>query len=104
MSVEHAVEVLVTLTVVRGVVNRGVMIGMLLAGEQIQAVEDERSTRTRHDGADVVARERATKCDRVQVDPAVPALMRVRRGDVIGPGTLALDAMIVDPRRLSHHD
>src|SRR5436309_2034653 len=49
-------------------------------------------------------RERATECDGVQVDRAVPALMCLRGGDVIGAGTLALDAMIIDPGRLSHHD
>src|SRR2546425_12111116 len=101
MPVEHAVEVLVALAVVRGVVDRGVMIGVLLGGEQVQAVEDQRSTRTRHDRADVMACERATERNRVQVDRAIPALMRMRGGDVIGPGTLALYAMEVDARTVT---
>src|SRR2546425_2859690 len=104
MPVEHAVEIFVAGTVVRGVVDRGVMIGVLLGGEQVQAVEDQRSTRTRHDRADVMACERATERNRVQVDRAIPALMRVRGGDVIGPGTLALYAMEVDARTVTGGD
>src|SRR6266566_3485728 len=104
MPVEHAVEVLVALAVVRGVVDRGVMIGVLLAGDQVQAVQDQRSTRTRQDRADVMASERAAECDRVQVDPAVAALMRLRGGHMIGPGTLALDAMEIDARTVARAD
>src|SRR5712664_863849 len=104
MPVEHAVEVLVALAVVRDVIDRGVMIGVLLGGEQVQAVQDQRSTRTRHHGADVMACERTPECDRMQVDRAVPALMRVRGGDVIGAGTLALDAMEIEARTVTSAD
>src|SRR2546425_4308828 len=104
MPVEHAVEVLVALAVVRGVVDRGVMIGVLLGGEQVQAVQDQRSTRTRQDRADVMACERTPESDRMQVDRAVAALMRLRGRDVIGPGTLALDAMEIDARTVTRAD
>ncbi len=78
-------------------VDRGVMIGMLLVAEQVQPVQNQPPARTRHNGADVVAGERSAECHRVQIDRAVPALMRLSRGHVIGAGTLALDAMIVYP-------
>src|SRR2546423_13643731 len=58
----------------------------------------------RHDCADVVARERRTERDRVKIDRTITALMGLGRRNVIGPGTLALDAIVIDPVRLTHHD
>ncbi len=104
LVVEHTVEILVTLTVVSGMVDRRMMIGVLLTGQEVQSVEDQPATRTRQDGADVVPRERRPECHHVQVDRTVPTLMRLCRRHVIGARALALDAMIIDPRRLSHHD
>src|SRR2546428_3105089 len=80
------------------------MTGVWRAGEKVKAVKDQRPPGTRQDGADVMASERAAECDRVQVDRAVAALMRLRGGDVIGPGTLALDAMEIDARTVTRAD
>src|SRR6267143_5300091 len=103
MPVEHAVEVLVALAVVRGVVDRGVMIGVLLGGEQVQAVQDQRATWTRHHRADIVPRQRRTERHGMKIDRAITALVRLGCRNVIGPPAVALYAMIIDPGRLSYH-
>src|SRR3989442_15761408 len=80
------------------------MLGVLRGGEGVRAVEARPPPRPRHDRADVMACERATERNRVQVDRAIPALMRMRGGAVIGPGTLALCAMGVDARTVPGGD
>src|SRR5206468_8121960 len=90
LFIEHTVEVFVTLAVIGRVIDGGVMVGVLLAGKQVESVQDQCAARTRHDRPDVVARERRAERYGVQVDGAVAPLMRLRRGDVVGALALPL--------------
>jgi len=90
MTVEHAIEVLVTLTMVGGMVDRRVMVRVLPAGEQIKAVENQCAARSREDRPDVVARQGGAECDGMEMNGAVAALMGLCRGDVIRASTLSL--------------
>src|SRR5438045_6134741 len=97
MIIEHAVEVLMTRTMVGGVVDRRMMVRVLPPGEQIEAVENQRATRSRHNGSDIMPRQDSAERDRMKVNGAVAPLMCLRRGDVIRARTLSLHTMIVDP-------
>ena len=93
-----------TLAVIGRVIDRGVVIGMLLSGEQVQAIQDQRAARTSKYRPNVVPRECRTERHGVQVNGTVATLMGLSSCDVVGTPAFALDAMIVHPRRIAHHD
>ena len=93
-----------TLAVVGGMIDRRVMIAVLLAGEQVQPVQNQRAAWTPHDGANVVAGERRPERDKMKIEGAVTSLMRLGRSDVKGAIALSLDAMVVDASTITDDD
>ena len=73
--VEHAVEILVALAVVGRVIDRRMVIGVLLAGEQVQPIENQRPARTRQHRTDVVTRQRSAERDEMEVEGTVASLV-----------------------------
>ena len=103
-AVEDAVEVLVALAVRLGVHDGRVVIHVLVAAQHGEPVQDQVGPRPVEHRVDVVAHQRAAERDRGEDEPAVAALMRLRRRDVIAALALALLPAQLELGAVLQHD
>ena len=78
-----------------GVIDGGVIVDVLIAAHEVQAVEGAFAA-LRENGVDVVADQCAAEGQRVRAEIRVAAELYLERGDVEGAGAFGLELVVID--------